>query len=77
MGDPNKRNKNKIISYAVAGNVADRISTSVYILEYKYGTISWSSRKHSCVFLSLTEAEYIAIAEACQGNVIAKYVDRF
>ena len=75
LGDPNERNGKQIIGYADAdwaGNVTDRKSTSGYIFKYNGGTISWSSRKQSCVSLSSTEAEYIKIAEACQEATYLK-----
>jgi len=43
----------------------DRKSNSGYMCMLG-GTISWACRKQNCVSLSSTEAEYIALAEACQ-----------
>lgn len=49
-------------------NRDDRKSNSGYICMLG-GTISWSCRKQSCVSLSSTEAEYVALAETCQEVV--------
>lgn len=49
-----------------AENRIDRKSNSGYICMMGEGTISWCCRKQSCVSLSSTEAEYIALAETCQ-----------
>lgn len=44
----------------------DRKSNSGYIFQLNGGTVSWCCRKQKTVALSSTEAEYIAMAEACQ-----------
>ncbi|XP_062538838.1 uncharacterized protein LOC134207134 [Armigeres subalbatus] len=49
-----------------AGNNRDRKSNSGYLLLLAGGVITWSSRKQSCVALSSTEAEFVALAEGCQ-----------
>lgn len=49
-----------------AENRIDRKSNSGYICMIGKGTISWCCRKQSCVSLSSTEAEYMALAETCQ-----------
>ena len=46
----------------------DRKSNSGYLCLLG-GTVSWCCRKQSCVSLSSTEAEYIALAETCQEVV--------
>uniref|UniRef100_A0A3Q7IZ01 Reverse transcriptase Ty1/copia-type domain-containing protein n=1 Tax=Solanum lycopersicum TaxID=4081 RepID=A0A3Q7IZ01_SOLLC len=43
-----------------AGNLEDRKSTSGYVFMLSSGVISWSSKKQPIVFLSTTEAEYVA-----------------
>ena len=52
-----------------AENRIDRKSNSGYVCFLGGGTISWACRKQSCVSLSSTEAEYIALAETCQEVV--------
>jgi hypothetical protein len=52
-----------------AENKIDRKSNSGYILKWNGGTVSWACRKQSCVSLSSTEAEYIAMAETCQETI--------
>ncbi|XP_062698389.1 uncharacterized protein LOC134284103 [Aedes albopictus] len=49
-----------------AGDANDRKSTSGYMLQLNGGSIFWSSKKQTCVSLSSTEAEYIALAVCCQ-----------
>ena len=50
----------------MAGDVDNRKSTSGYLMTFSGGAVSWQSRLQKCVALSTTEAEYIAIAEACK-----------
>lgn len=45
-------------------SIDDRKSTSGYIFSLGLGAISWSSKKHSLVSLSSTEAKYIVITSA-------------
>lgn len=49
-----------------AGDVKTRKSTSGYIFKLGGATLSWASRKQGNVTLSSTEAEYVALSEACQ-----------
>ncbi|KXJ75903.1 hypothetical protein RP20_CCG010795 [Aedes albopictus] len=49
-----------------AGDSSDRKSTSGYLFRFAGGSISWSSKKQTCVTLSSTEAEYVALAECLQ-----------
>lgn len=51
-----------------AGDRSDRKSKSGYLFKYKGAALSWSSRKQSCITLSSTEAEYVALSEACQES---------
>lgn len=44
----------------------DRKSNSGYVFILNGGLVSWCCRKQTCVSLSSTEAEFIALAEACQ-----------
>ncbi|KAL8110481.1 hypothetical protein AgCh_026264 [Apium graveolens] len=50
----------------MAGDFDSRKSTSGYLITYTGGAVSWQSRLQRCVALSTTEAEYIAITEACK-----------
>eukprot|EP00253_Pinus_taeda_P002805 PITA_02805 len=50
-----------------ASSVDDRKSTSRYVFHLGSGTISWASKKHPIVSLSIAEAEYVAAtATTCQ-----------
>lgn len=55
-----------------AENREERKSNSGFVFKVFGGTVSWSCRKQSCVALSSTEAEFIALAEACQEAVWIK-----
>ena len=48
------------------GDLNDRKSTSGYLFKISGGTVSWRSKKQSCVALSTAEAEYVALASATQ-----------
>lgn len=50
----------------------DRKSTSGYVFLFNGGVISWCSRKQSCVALSSTESEFIALCEAVQEAIWLK-----
>ena len=50
----------------MARDVDNRKSTSGYLMTFSGGAVSWQSRLQKCVALSTTEAEYIAVAEACK-----------
>ncbi len=52
-----------------AGDMQDRKSTSGYLFMQGSAAITWRSCKQSCVSLSTTEAEYVALAEAAQEAV--------
>uniref|UniRef100_A0AAG5DG86 Retrovirus-related Pol polyprotein from transposon TNT 1-94 n=1 Tax=Anopheles atroparvus TaxID=41427 RepID=A0AAG5DG86_ANOAO len=52
-----------------AGDTSDRKSCSGYLYRLGGGTISWTSRKQTCVAMSTMEAEYIALSEAGQQVV--------
>lgn len=52
-----------------AENRKERKSNSGYVFKVYGGVISWCCRKQSCVALSSTEAEFIALAEACQEAI--------
>jgi len=50
----------------MAGDVDSRKSTSGYLIKFAGGVVAWQSRLQRCVALSTTEAEFIAITEACK-----------
>jgi hypothetical protein len=61
-----------LIGYADAdwaSNVNDRKSTSGYTFKLAGATVSWSSKKQTCVALSSTEAEYISRAHAAKEAI--------
>ena len=49
-----------------AGDLNDRKSTSGYTFQMSGATVSWRSKKQTCVALSTAEAEYIALSAATQ-----------
>ena len=51
------------------GDLETRRSTSGYVFQIQSNTISWCSRRQSSVARSTTEAEYIALSNACQESV--------
>lgn len=61
-----------LVGYADANWAEDRDSrksNSGYTFFYNGGLINWSCRKQSCVSLSSTEAEFIALSDACQEAI--------
>ena len=50
----------------MAGDIDSRKSTSGYLIKFAGGAVAWQSRLQRCVALSTTEAEFIAITEACK-----------
>lgn len=55
-----------------AGDSRDRKSNSGILIMFGGGPIAWVSRKQTCVALSSTEAEFVALAEGCQELVWIK-----
>ena len=51
------------------GDIDERNSTSGYSFMIGDTCISWSSRNQTFVALSTAEAEYVALAHACQEGV--------
>ena len=51
------------------GDLDDRKSTLGYIFKLGGGPISWCSKKQSCIALSTSEAEYIALTSAAQEGI--------
>ena len=68
-----KRNGSKaIIGYSDAdwgGDVTDSKSTTSYLFQIGGTTITWQSKKQSCVALSTVEAEHVALAGAAQEAI--------
>jgi hypothetical protein len=52
-----------------AGSAEDRRSTSGMCFSLGSAMISWGSRKHKSVALSIVEAQYIAACEACTEEI--------
>ena len=52
-----------------ANDVDTRRSTSGYVFQINGSTVSWSSKRQSCVTRSSTEAEYVALSHATQEVV--------
>lgn len=50
-------------------NDVDRRSYTGYVFKYGDNIVSWGCYKQTCVALSSTEAEYIALSEACRESV--------
>lgn len=64
-----RSDRNLLYGYADANWAEDsqtRKSNSGYVFFFNGGIVSWACRKQSCVSLSSTEAEFIALSEACQ-----------
>jgi hypothetical protein len=64
-----EESQNQLIGHADANwaeNKVNRKSNSGYIFKLFDGTISWSCKRQTCVALSSTEAEFIALSEACK-----------
>ena len=61
--------KPNLVGYSdsdMAGDIDSRKSTSGYLINFVGGVVAWQSRLQRCVALSTTEAEFIAIIEACK-----------
>lgn len=72
LGSKKEKEKNILVGYSDADwtqDVEDRKSNNGYLFKFNGDTISWACRKQSCVALSSTEAEYVALAEACQEAI--------
>lgn len=65
----NKPDENPVVGFADANwaeDKVDRKSNSGYIFIVYGAAVSWACRKQTCVALSSTEAEFIALSEACK-----------
>ena len=65
-------NQVEVSAYTEAdwGNNRDNwCSIRAYIIKVSGGAVSWKSKKHMCVTLSSTEAEYVALCQAAKESV--------
>ena len=79
LGDTWNFKSADLVGYADAdwaGNEEDRKSNSGFVFKFFGAPISWKSRKQQCVSLSSTEAEYVALSEACQEGMWLKTLVR-
>ena len=58
--------------FDMAGDIDSRKSTSGYLMTFAGGAVAWQSKLQKCVALSTTEAEFIAITEACKEELWLK-----
>ena len=61
--------KSELVCYTdsnLGGNLDNSKSTSVFLITFEGGAISWQSRLQKCITLSTTEAEYIVITEGAK-----------
>lgn len=68
-------NELELIGYLDAdwgGDLNDRKSTSGYIFKVSGGSVSWRSKKQTCVALSTAEAVYVALSAAVQESLWLK-----
>ena len=66
------RNEACVVGYTdadYAGDMDKRRSTSGYVFMFTRGAISWRSWLQNCTSMSTTEAEYIAVSEACKEAI--------
>ncbi|CAH2091010.1 unnamed protein product [Euphydryas editha] len=55
-----------------ANDPVDRKSYSGFLIKFGNNTVNWESRKQRCIALSSTEAEYLAISDACKDVLFIK-----
>lgn len=68
----NMRGHADLFGYADANwaeNRQDRKSNSGFVFMLNGGVVGWMCRKQGCVALSSTEAEFVALSEACQEAI--------
>lgn len=72
LGNSNQK-ESKLVGYADAGCAGHKMSLienqTVDTFFNIMTVINWTCRKQSCVVLLATEAEYIALADACQEAI--------
>lgn len=56
-----------------ANDPNDRKSYTGFVLKLGSNTINWESRKQRCVAMSSTEAEYLAISDACKDIMFTRH----
>lgn len=69
------KDETSLVGYADANwgeSRTDRKSNSGFVFKYCGGIVSWCSRKQTCVALSTTEAELIALCEAAKECIWLK-----
>ncbi|KRX56900.1 Retrovirus-related Pol polyprotein from transposon TNT 1-94 [Trichinella sp. T9] len=74
-----QRNSGALMGFSDAdwgGNSDDRRSYTGYVFKFGNAAISWESRKQRTVALSSTEAEYMALSEACKEAIHLKQMIR-
>ena len=62
----------KLTGYSDAdwgGDVSTQRSTSGYVFQIQGNTVSWCSKRQTCVARSTTEAEHMALSIACQESI--------
>lgn len=72
LSDNGGVNGEELFGYSDANWAEDketRKSNSGYVFFLNGGVISWSCRKQTCVSLSSTEAEFIALSDTCQETI--------
>lgn len=72
-----RKGNSELVGYVDAdwgNNIIDRRSYSGVCFVLCGGAISWSSRKQKSVALSSTEAEYMAITEACTEAIYLRNI---
>lgn len=78
LGDTEPSNLTGYADADWAEDKKDRKSNSGFLFKYNGGAIAWACRKQSCIALSTTEAEYVALAEASQEAIwIRRLLDDF
>lgn len=71
--------RQELVAFSDADWASDketRKSNSGYIFMLNGGTISWKCQKQSCIALSSTEAEYVALSETCREMIWLKKILR-
>lgn len=68
----NNWNLNAFADADWANDCTDRKSYTGFIIKLGNDTINWESRKQRCVALSSTEAEYLAMSDACKDICFIK-----
>lgn len=63
-----------LVMLMIIGEKIGRKSNSGYVFIYCGGIVSWSSREQTCVALSTTEAELIALCEAAKECIWLKRI---